>query len=52
MLELLDCQWRQDRRLECKLGPGKSTLCEECHEVKVKCEHPRDEKLEQKWKRA
>ena len=47
-----DCQWCQDHGLECKLGPGKSTSCEECREAKVKCEHPGDEKLEQKRKRA
>ena len=51
-MESLDCQQCQDHGLECKLGPGKSTSCEECREAKAKCERPGEEKLEQKRKWA
>ena len=52
VLEPPERQWCQDHGLECKLRPSKPTLCEECCEVKVKCERPRDEKPEQKQKQA
>ena len=48
--EAPDCQQCQDRGLECKLRPGKSTLCEECHKANAKCGCPGDEKPERKWK--
>ena len=50
--ESLDCQQCQDHGLECKLGPDKSTSCEECREAKVKSKHPGEVKPEQKWKQA
>ena len=52
VLELLECKKCQDHGLECKLGPGKSTSCKECHEVKAKYKCSRDEKLEWKWKQT
>ena len=36
--ELPVCNQCVEHGLECELGPGKSTLCMECHEVKAKCE--------------
>ena len=50
--ELLVYNWCMEHGLECKLGPGKLTLCMECHKMKVKCEQPGEETLERKCKQA
>ena len=49
-LEPPECSRCAECGLECKLGPGKSTLCTECHKAKAKCERPGEEKLERKHK--
>ena len=46
------CNWCAEHRLECKLGPGKLTLCTKCREAKAKCEQLGEEKPERKRKRA
>ena len=46
------CNRCAEHRLECELGPGKSTSCTECREVKAKCERPGEEKPERKCKQA
>ena len=50
--ELLMCNRCAECRLECELGPGKSTSYTECHEAKAKCERPGEEKPERKRKQA
>ena len=50
--ELPVCNQCAEHGLECKLRPGKSTLCTECREVKAKCKQPGKEKPERKCKRA
>ena len=50
--ELLVCNQCTERRLECELGPSKSTSCMECCKAKAKCERPGKEKPERKRKRA
>ena len=52
--EPLVCNQCVEHGLECKLRPGKSTLCTKCHEVKVKCKQPDEEKPERmhKWTQA
>ena len=52
MLKLPECSWCTECGLECKLGPGKLTLCTKCREAKAKCERPGEEKPERKCKQA
>ena len=46
------CNRCAEHGLECELGPGKSTSCTECCEVKAKCEWPSEEKPERKRKQT
>ena len=50
VLEPPECNQCIERGLECELGPGKLTLCIECHKAKAKCKQPGKEKSERKCK--
>ena len=51
-MELSVCNRCVEHGFECKLRPGKLTLCTECHKAKAKCEQPSEEKLERKCKQV